>query len=366
MSSKRYPPTQNFIQKTLDAALNSGVTASATLSNVTGIANKLGVFIVDRINTAGTETPAKREVIAFTATSGVTLTTLTRNADGSGTDQDHALGAIVEFGPDILWAQGVMDALDNLTSATGILDTTKLVDLTTPQTLTDKTLTSPILTTPTSDALTAVTTNGDLTLAGNGTGKVKAPTIYGAITTGTDGATVTFDCSVTNRHEVILGGNRILALSNTSTGQLIILDLIQDATGSRTVTWPSFGATATMTLATPGVVTAGKDIPTGTPVIFTTTGALPTGLTASTVYWWTRVDATTGNLSTSLANVQAGTLIATSVSQSGVHTMAVQIRWPSQTAPTLSTGKYLIDTITLYVKNATSGVVQGSSSVTGA
>jgi len=209
-------------------------------------------------------------------------------------------------------------------------------------------------------------TNIDLALIGKGTGKVKAPTIYGAITTGTDGATVTFDCSVTNRHEVILGGNRILALSNTSTGQLIILDLIQDATGSRTVTWPSFGATATMTLATPGVVTAGKDIPTGTPVIFTTTGALPTGLTASTVYWWTRVDATTGNLSTSLANVQAGTLIATSVSQSGVHTMAVQIRWPSQTAPTLSTGKYLIDTITLYVKNATSGVVQGSSSVTGA
>lgn len=180
----------------------------------------------------------------------------------------------------------------------------------------------------------------------------------GAITTDTDGATVTMDMSV-SRHQVILGGNRTLALTNLSTGQVTIADLIQDSTGSRTVTWPSFGATATMTIATPCVVTTSKDIPTLTPVIFTTTGALPTGVTASTVYYYVRVNATTGNISTSVANAQAGTYIASSGSQSGVHTCAVQIRWPSQTAPTLSTGKFTKDRVNFYCLDATNTVVEG-------
>lgn len=202
--------------------------------------------------------------------------------------------------------------------------------------------------------------NIDLELAAKGTGLVKSNTLYGDITNDTDGATITIDASVTNRRQVVLGGNRALAITNMKKGQIIVFEPIQDSTGSRLISsWPSWGATATMTIATPGVVTAGKDIPTGTPVIFTTTGALPTGVVAGTVYWWTRIDATTGKLSTSLANCQAGTYIATSGSQSGVHTMAVQVRWPSQTAPTLSTGKYLGDIINFYVKDAVNTVVEG-------
>ena len=57
------------------------------------------------------------------------------------------------------------------------------------------------------------------------------------ITTDTDGSTVTFDLSVTNWHQVTLGGNRTLALSNGTTGQQFTIVLIQDGTGSRTVTW---------------------------------------------------------------------------------------------------------------------------------
>lgn len=56
------------------------------------------------------------------------------------------------------------------------------------------------------------------------------------LTSDTDGATVTFDLS-TSAHTVTLGGNRTLALSNETTGQTFILRLVQDATGSRTVTW---------------------------------------------------------------------------------------------------------------------------------
>jgi hypothetical protein len=60
---------------------------------------------------------------------------------------------------------------------------------------------------------------------------------YGLITTDTDGSTVTFDLSVSDWHQLTLGGNRTLALANATTGQQFTLILIQDGTGSRTVTW---------------------------------------------------------------------------------------------------------------------------------
>lgn len=160
----RYPTTANFIQKTLGAQLLAGATAAATLNNVTSIQNKPGVMIIDRVDANNVETPTKREVIQYTATSGSTVTTLTRNADASGTDQDHAVGAIVEFGPDILWAQSVIDGLTQVIApATGLLDTTKVVDLTTAQTLTNKILTAPSITTPTMTSPSV--TSGDLNLA---------------------------------------------------------------------------------------------------------------------------------------------------------------------------------------------------------
>ena len=104
------PPSTNAIQKTLDAQLLSGVTASMTLNNVTGIQNLAGVCVIDAVDANGNATPAKREYISFTGVSGSTLTGLTRNADGGGTDQDHAVGAIVQFTPDVLQQQGLIDS----------------------------------------------------------------------------------------------------------------------------------------------------------------------------------------------------------------------------------------------------------------
>lgn len=126
MSALRSVPSQNFIQKTLDAQLLTGVTASVTINNVTGIQNLPGVFIVDRVDTNNVETPSKRETVGYTAVSGSTLTTLTRGLAGS-TDQDHAVGAIVEFVPDVVWAQSVYDAISQVvTPSTGLLDTSKV------------------------------------------------------------------------------------------------------------------------------------------------------------------------------------------------------------------------------------------------
>lgn len=87
-------------------------------------------------------------------------------------------------------------------------------------------------------SVTAITSNTDLSLGGNGTGAVKHTTsTYQDIVSATDGTTVTFDLSDGNYQKVTLGGNRTLALSNAKVGQFFVIDLVQDGTGSRTVTW---------------------------------------------------------------------------------------------------------------------------------
>jgi microcystin-dependent protein len=80
--------------------------------------------------------------------------------------------------------------------------------------------------------------------------------------------------------------------------------------------------TFTITIATPAVVTLnGHGFQTADALYLTTTGALPTGLSANTIYYAVRIDANTFNLATSAANAIAGTKITTTGSQSGTHTL---------------------------------------------
>lgn len=82
-------------------------------------------------------------------------------------------------------------------------------------------------------------------------------------------------------------------------------------------------ATVTITIATPGVITdTAHGFVGACPVVFTTSGALPTGITSGTTYWVAPSSITTDtySLSTTVANALAGTLIATSGSQSGTQT----------------------------------------------
>jgi len=54
----------------------------------------------------------------------------------------------------------------------------------------------------------------------------------------TDGSTVSWDVSTEDVAKVTLAGNRTLAApTNATTGQFISLLIIQDGTGSRTLTW---------------------------------------------------------------------------------------------------------------------------------
>lgn len=61
----------------------------------------------------------------------------------------------------------------------------------------------------------------------------------GGILTDQDGATITFDMSLYTKHQVTLGGNRTLAVTNVKyqNNQRFAIKLIQDGTGSRTVSW---------------------------------------------------------------------------------------------------------------------------------
>jgi microcystin-dependent protein len=75
---------------------------------------------------------------------------------------------------------------------------------------------------------------------------------------------------------------------------------------------------ATITITSPGVVTfTAHALANGSAVHFTTTGALPTGLSPNTTYYIVGVTANTFNL----ALTRGGTAINTSGSQSGVHTL---------------------------------------------
>lgn len=76
----------------------------------------------------------------------------------------------------------------------------------------------------------------------------------------TDAATIAVDASLGNLFRVTLGGNRTMGVPSTpSDGQRILFELIQDGTGSRTITWSSS--------------TGGYAFDTPTPVLNTTAGA---------------------------------------------------------------------------------------------
>lgn len=174
----------------------------------------------------------------------------------------------------------------------------------------------------------------------------------GAFVTLTDASTVAVDISLANQFNLTLGGNRTLGTpTNIVAGQQGVIVIYQDQTGSRTLayTWvyqwaggtagvlSTPGATRdmlaysvdyyddgffTVTIATPGVFTrTAHQLLTGHKVQLSTTGALPTGLTAATTYFVHVIDANTFHLSTTRANLAAATYIATTGSQSGTHSL---------------------------------------------
>jgi hypothetical protein len=106
-------PLKNSIQKTLAGTLTQAETATITLDSSVALelqasATMAGLLVIDRVDVNGNLTPAKTEYISYTGVSGSTVTGLTRGLSGTSA-QGHAIGAIVEFVPDVTWAQAIND-----------------------------------------------------------------------------------------------------------------------------------------------------------------------------------------------------------------------------------------------------------------
>jgi hypothetical protein len=236
-------PTINFHSTTLNGAINDSVD-TITLTSTTNM-QAPGVIIIDREDGSGTATPSSREVITFTGISSNDLTGCTRGAMNS-TARSHSDGALIEsvFGVD-MW-NDLRDAVNNITNAAGTdllisgTATIAALDL-------DTFLTHPRLAiTSVASIARAEIADGVFTDFSNQTfantslasiANVHYGASKGTLTSDSDAATVTFDMNASNVHTVTLGGNRTLAVSNVAVGQAFTIRLVQDATGSRTVTW---------------------------------------------------------------------------------------------------------------------------------
>lgn len=247
-----YPSSSNALQKTLDSALDAGVTASATFNNTTGIQNKAGVFVVDRVDSNGTvKASSDWEWISFAGTSGSTVTTLVRGLAGSS-DQDHAVGAIVEFVADVIWADGVMDALDNAFTAAGAVDTTKVVTLTGSQTLTNKTLTTPVIATISNTGTVTLPTATDTLVAKDTTDTLTNKRITKRVVTAASSATPTPDVSTADVYALTALGAAAefqIPAGTPTQGQTLIIRIKDDGTG-RALTYNAIYRAIGVTLPT--------------------------------------------------------------------------------------------------------------------
>jgi hypothetical protein len=251
MSSVLKVGTQNNLQFTLNSNYTAGGSTLVLSQDVSSVVQAPGVVCVDRVDTNGAKTPTKRTYYYFT---GVTTSTLTGVSVADGTDQAHSVGAIVEFVPDVKWAQSIYDALVNVVVAsTGAVDTTKVVTPTGAQTLTNKTIASFLQGAGNTITVPAVT--GTLAVL-DAVQTLSSKRINPRVVSTTDDASSEINVDVTDQYQLTAVANdTTFTVSGTPVaGQKLIVRL-KDAGVAKNLTWTGFTARG----ATPPAVTvAGK------------------------------------------------------------------------------------------------------------
>jgi hypothetical protein len=168
------------------------------------------------------------------------------------------------------------------------------------------------------------------------------------VTTGAKAATLTMQVNGTS-----VGTGGVMALTSaalTPTGAVVPATTIS---GTNT-TGTGAKSAVTITIASPGVITwLNHTLAAGTPVSFSTTGTLPTGLTAGTIYYVIATGLATNSFEVS-ATV-GGSAVNTSVSQSGVHT-----------ATAYQTVGFVVSAVTAFVEgNGAVDIVVQNNDITG-
>jgi hypothetical protein len=138
MSAKLWPVSSvNGFTTTLNGAITAS-DDSLTLTSADGLSTSGGILVIDRINAAGTATPALREYISYTSITSSTLNGCTRALAGS-TAQSHAAGSVIEE----VWS--VSHVLDLITFLEVSHNANGSLKDSTP--ITSAVLTTPVLTT---------------------------------------------------------------------------------------------------------------------------------------------------------------------------------------------------------------------------
>ena len=135
---------------------------------------------------------------------------------------------------------------------------------------------------------------------------------YALFTVATNNTTTITIASSTNYTNVFTAGNKVVFSQSTNPTIYTVQSSAYNATSSENVT---------ISIASPAVITyPSGGVPTnGTAITFSTTGALPTGITAGTTYYVINSSGLTSNI----ALTAGGTAINTSGTQSGTHSISI-------------------------------------------
>lgn len=214
-----YPPTKNAVQKTLAAQLlNTATTGDAiTFSDVDGIPNKPGILVINAVDANGLSTPANREYISYSSISGTTVIIETRNVDGSASAKTHLVGAIVDFVPDVVLVQRIIDQFLIGHSIAGAHNA-------------NLAFTTPTLTTPVVNGQWG--TGGSLSLI-----HIDKPLATGEFSNGNAGASLAIDWSNGDRQNLTVNATLSLYHKNAITGQVLTARIVENATGSFPITF---------------------------------------------------------------------------------------------------------------------------------
>ena len=219
--------------------LNGGITdtdATIALTTTTGLQYP-GVIVIDRVDANNTSTPTTREYISFTGISGNSITGCDRGGLGGSTAQSHSSGAKVEEAWSITHWNDFLDAIANVLDSAGALDTTKVVDLATAQTLTNKTLTAPVINNATGTWISRVNPR---------------------TTTEASSATPTINTDNTDIHTITALATAITSMTTNLSGtpvngQKLVIRILDNGT-ARAITWGASFASRGATLPTTTVL----------------------------------------------------------------------------------------------------------------
>lgn len=255
----------NSSSTTLSVAISNSDT-TATLTSDTNFAAKTGEGMV--LFDEGEAT----EEVAYSASktgAAISIPLANRGLEG-GSAQSHAINATVKGILTVGMWNDVIDSLTNvLSKTTGALDTTKVADLTTAQTFTNKTLTTPIIASLYQDAgktLTVTMPAATDTLVGKATtDTLTNKRITKRVTTITSNANPTVNTDNCDAVDITAQAAAIASMTTNLSGtptnfQTLIVRIKDDGTG-RAITWgASFEACGT---ALPTTTIANKRLTVG-------------------------------------------------------------------------------------------------------